>query len=165
MGTTEREDGELARAQSKLAAGDYKGAFKALDNARYTGDQRVLGESARLLREVASRSSDQKIAQKASELAGTVERSMRDAEARAGAAAAARQQAEAVEAAKRYKVLTQKDSFFAGQFDPDKLEAAVNAYAEQGWRVISMVTASVPFGLNQHRDEIIILLTREPGAG
>lgn len=34
---------------------------------------------------------------------------------------------------KEYKVLTQKDKWFSGKFDPAKLEEALNAYAEQGW--------------------------------
>jgi len=63
---------------------------------------------------------------------------------------------------KRYKVLTQKDRFFAGKFDPEKLEAAVNAYADQGWRVIAMATASIPGGIVGNRDEIVVLMTREP---
>ena len=42
----------------------------------------------------------------------------------------------------QYKVLTQKDRFFAGKFDPQKLEQGINAYAEEGWRVVSMPTAN-----------------------
>jgi magnesium-transporting ATPase (P-type) len=45
---------------------------------------------------------------------------------------------------KEYKVLTQKDKWFSGKFDPEKLEQAINAYAEQGWRVISCATADIP---------------------
>lgn len=33
-----------------------------------------------------------------------------------------------------YKVITQKDRYFSGKFSPEKLEAAINSYAEQGWR-------------------------------
>jgi len=36
---------------------------------------------------------------------------------------------------KQYKVLTQKDRFFAGKFDPEKLESAINSYASEGWVV------------------------------
>src|SRR6185436_18156204 len=32
---------------------------------------------------------------------------------------------------KQYKVLTQKDKWFSGKFDPDQLEQALNAYAQQ----------------------------------
>lgn len=60
---------------------------------------------------------------------------------------------------KEYKVLSQKDKFFSGKFDPQLLENAVNAYAEQGWEVVSMATASIPvFG--GPRDEVIVLLQR-----
>jgi hypothetical protein len=58
-----------------------------------------------------------------------------------------------------YKVLTQKDRFFAGKFDPAKLEQAVNSYAEEGWRPISMATASIP-GFGGNRDELVILMER-----
>ena len=61
---------------------------------------------------------------------------------------------------KHYKVLTQKDRFFAGKFDPEKLESAINSYADQGWQVISIATASIPsFGGN--RDELIVVMERE----
>jgi hypothetical protein len=58
-----------------------------------------------------------------------------------------------------YKVLTQKDRFFSGKFSPEKLEAAINGYAQQGWRAISMATAEIPgFG---SREELIVLLERD----
>ena len=60
---------------------------------------------------------------------------------------------------KQYKVLTQKDRFFAGKFDPEKLESAINSYAEQGWEVVSIATASIPsFGGN--REELVVVLER-----
>jgi predicted rRNA methylase YqxC with S4 and FtsJ domains len=60
----------------------------------------------------------------------------------------------------QYKVMTQKDRFFGGKFDPDKLENAINSYAEQGWQVVSVATASIPsFGGN--REELIVVLERE----
>ncbi|MBC7762309.1 MAG: DUF4177 domain-containing protein [Candidatus Saccharibacteria bacterium] len=58
-----------------------------------------------------------------------------------------------------YKVMSQKDRFMSGKFSPEKLEEAINAYAEQGWRVISMATASIP-SLGGAREEIIVLLER-----
>jgi hypothetical protein len=58
-----------------------------------------------------------------------------------------------------YKVMSQKDRFMSGKFSPEKLEEAINAYAEQGWRVISMATASIP-SLGGSREEIIVLLER-----
>ena len=45
---------------------------------------------------------------------------------------------------KEYKVMSQKDKFLSGKFDPDLLEKAINAYAEQGWRVVSMASATIP---------------------
>lgn len=61
---------------------------------------------------------------------------------------------------KEYKVLTQRDKFFGGKFDPVKLETIINSYATEGWTVISMATASV-IALGGERDEIIIILERE----
>lgn len=158
------DDAELVKGRTKLAGGDFKGAFKALDNARYSSDTEVRTEVARLMRELASRTDDGKLANKASKAADTLEYEQRQRAARQAEAGAAQQERAKGDAAKRYKVLTQQDRFFAGSFDPEKLEGALNAYAEQGWRVVSMATASVPFGVNQHRDEIIVLLTREPDA-
>ena len=62
-------------------------------------------------------------------------------------------------AKKQYKVLTQKDKWFSGKFDPERLEQAVNAYADQGWRVRGVATASIP-GFGGARDELIILMER-----
>lgn len=59
----------------------------------------------------------------------------------------------------QYKVLTQKDKWFSGKFDPEKLEQAVNAYAGQGWSVKGITTASIP-GFGGNRDELIVLLER-----
>jgi len=61
---------------------------------------------------------------------------------------------------KEYKVLTQKDRFFAGKFDPEKLENAINSYASEGWRVIAATTASIP-SLGGSREELIVVLERE----
>ena len=59
-----------------------------------------------------------------------------------------------------YKVLTQKDRFFGGKFDPEKLEAAINSYASQGWAITAVATADIP-SLTGSRQEIIIILGRE----
>ncbi|WP_278922723.1 DUF4177 domain-containing protein [Pseudophaeobacter profundi] len=61
---------------------------------------------------------------------------------------------------KEYKILSQKDKFFSGKFDPQLLEQAINAYAEQGWEVVSMTTASMP-SFGGSRDEVIVLFERE----
>lgn len=41
---------------------------------------------------------------------------------------------------KEYKVMTQKDQFFSGKFDPEKLEAAMNSYASEGWEFKGVAT-------------------------
>ncbi|MDR2941374.1 MAG: DUF4177 domain-containing protein [Treponema sp.] len=61
---------------------------------------------------------------------------------------------------KKYKVLTQKDKWFSGKFDPEKLEQAINAYAEQGWKVVSCATADIP-GFGTARQEFITILERD----
>lgn len=58
-----------------------------------------------------------------------------------------------------YKVLTQKDKWFSGKFDPANLEMAINAYAQQGWRVIGCATADIP-GFGTTRQEFITILER-----
>ena len=59
----------------------------------------------------------------------------------------------------QYKVLTQKDRFFAGKFDPIKLEAALNSYAGEGWKVVSSSTAEIP-GFGSKREELVIIMER-----
>lgn len=61
---------------------------------------------------------------------------------------------------KQYKVLSQKDKFLSGKFDPEKLEQALNSYATEGWRVVSMATASFPT-LTGTREELIVVLERD----
>ena len=59
-----------------------------------------------------------------------------------------------------YKVLSQKDKWFSGKFDPAVLEQAMNAYAQQGWRVIGCATAVIP-GFGGPRHEFVTILERE----
>ena len=61
---------------------------------------------------------------------------------------------------KQYKVMTQKDRFFAGKFDPERLEAAINSYASEGWRAIAVTTASIP-SFTGTREELIVVLERD----
>jgi hypothetical protein len=61
---------------------------------------------------------------------------------------------------KEYKVLTQKDKWFSGKFDPEKLEQALNGYAAQGWRVISCASAKIS-GFGGNREEMIVILERD----
>lgn len=58
-----------------------------------------------------------------------------------------------------YKILSQKDKWFTGKFDPDKLEQAINSYAAQGWSVRHAVTATIP-GITSSREEMVIILER-----
>ncbi|HWL11214.1 MAG TPA: DUF4177 domain-containing protein [Planctomicrobium sp.] len=60
----------------------------------------------------------------------------------------------------QYKVLTQKDKWFSGKFDPEALEKALNAYAQQGWKVKGIATASIP-SFGGTRDELVVVLERE----
>jgi hypothetical protein len=61
---------------------------------------------------------------------------------------------------KEYKVLTQKDRFFGGKFDPERLEKAINSYATEGWSVVSVATASIP-SLTGTREEMIVVMEQE----
>jgi hypothetical protein len=65
-----------------------------------------------------------------------------------------------VKTTKEYKVLTQKDKWFSGKFDPAKLEEALNAYAEQGWVVKAATTAAITGLIGGNRDEMIVILER-----
>ena len=60
-----------------------------------------------------------------------------------------------------YKVVTQKDRFFSGKLSPEKLEATTmrTLTPEQGWRVVSMATATIP-GLGS-REELLVLMERD----
>jgi hypothetical protein len=62
---------------------------------------------------------------------------------------------------KEYKVLTQKDKWFSGKFDPERLEQALNAYASQGWRVVSATTAQFPGLFSGNRDEMVVVMERD----
>jgi hypothetical protein len=61
---------------------------------------------------------------------------------------------------KEYKILTQKDKWFSGKFDPEKLEQALNSYAQQGWRVVASATAQIP-SMIKTREEMITILERD----
>ena len=61
---------------------------------------------------------------------------------------------------KEYKILTQKDKWFSGKFDPVVLEQAINSYAKQGWEVKAATTAQIP-AFTGNREECLIILERE----
>ena len=58
---------------------------------------------------------------------------------------------------KEYKVMTQKDRFFSGKFDPEKLEAAMNSYASEGWEFKGVATPI--FGTTNK--EIVMIFERD----
>jgi hypothetical protein len=59
-----------------------------------------------------------------------------------------------------YKVLTPKDKALGGKFDADRLEEALNAYAQEGWRVIATVAGSIHGVTSSTREELVIILER-----
>jgi hypothetical protein len=69
---------------------------------------------------------------------------------------------------KEYRVITQRDDFFKGKFDPEKLQALLNRHADDGWRVVSMAATDVgswwgsflPKGGGAQRQELVVLLER-----
>jgi hypothetical protein len=62
---------------------------------------------------------------------------------------------------KEYHVLTMKDKWFSGKFDPQKLQEALNAYAQQGWHLVSCATADIPAAFGSSRQEFIAVLERD----
>ena len=58
---------------------------------------------------------------------------------------------------KEYKVITQNDRFFSGKFDTEKLEAAMNSYASEGWEFKGVATPV--FGVTSK--EIVIIFERD----
>jgi hypothetical protein len=62
---------------------------------------------------------------------------------------------------KTYKVITMKDKWTTGKFDPAVLESTLNSYAKQGWVVCNSITANVPGLLSGAREELIVILERD----
>ncbi len=61
-----------------------------------------------------------------------------------------------------YKVLSQKDKWFSGKFDPERLEEALNTHAQQGWKVLAITSASREgFLTGSGKDELIVIFERE----
>lgn len=60
---------------------------------------------------------------------------------------------------KQYKVLSPRDKFFAGQFDLELLEKALNHYARQGWVVRGVTNPHVTI-FGAEREQIVILMER-----
>jgi hypothetical protein len=67
---------------------------------------------------------------------------------------------------KVYKVITQRDEYFGGKFDPLKLESLINTLAAEGWRVVGVATADVStfFGTfwsgRGARQEMVVFMER-----
>jgi len=57
-----------------------------------------------------------------------------------------------------YKVLTERDSRFSGAFNAENLERTLNAYAAEGWRVVTGFTAASIW--KSAKTEIMIVLER-----
>lgn len=60
-----------------------------------------------------------------------------------------------------YRVLSQKDRWFLGRVDPDKLADALNELARDGWRVCSAANSPFHGLIRGDRDELLIILERE----
>jgi hypothetical protein len=60
-----------------------------------------------------------------------------------------------------YKVLTERDTRFSGKFDLEVLEATLNSYAAEGWRLAeSFVAANLA---KSAKAEIVMILERSAG--
>ena len=57
---------------------------------------------------------------------------------------------------KQYFVITMKDKWFSGKFDPERLQNALNEYAQQGWRLTTCATAEA-----KGRQEFIAVMERD----
>ena len=61
-----------------------------------------------------------------------------------------------------YKILTERDSRFSGNFDVDQLETALNSYAAEGWRIACGFPASSFW--KSMKTELLIFLERDQTA-
>lgn len=57
-----------------------------------------------------------------------------------------------------YKVITERDSRFSGSFDQDSLEAALNSYAGEGWRLAEGFLAASLW--KSSKAEVVLILER-----
>ena len=62
---------------------------------------------------------------------------------------------------KQYRVLTQRDDFFGGKFDPPTLESALNSLAAEGWALSAVATADISTMFGGDRQEMVMILERE----
>ena len=61
---------------------------------------------------------------------------------------------------KKYKIFPEKgDKWVSGAFDPEILEQRLNAYAVEGWKVVSCTAGQ--FFAGGFRNEIVIILEKD----
>jgi hypothetical protein len=61
---------------------------------------------------------------------------------------------------KKYKVFPQRDDkWITGSFDPEILEQKLNAYAEEGWKVVTCTSGQ--FFVGGFRNEIVVILEKD----
>jgi hypothetical protein len=62
-----------------------------------------------------------------------------------------------------YKVLTERDKRFSGDFDPEALERVLNEFAADGWRLAEGFMAASLW--KSVKAEIVLILERSRGDG
>lgn len=63
---------------------------------------------------------------------------------------------------REYKVISQSDRIFNGQFNAQSLHQVLNSHARKGWRVISCTTAPVLTADGSERYEMMVVLEKGP---
>lgn len=61
---------------------------------------------------------------------------------------------------RKYKVISQNDNLFNGQFSARKLNNILNHHAQQGWRVINCTTAPTYDAQGYERHELLVVLEK-----
>lgn len=61
---------------------------------------------------------------------------------------------------RKYKVISQSDSVFSGQFNARKLNQVLNQHAQQGWRLVNCATATVCDDAGNERQEFMAVLEK-----
>jgi hypothetical protein len=62
-----------------------------------------------------------------------------------------------------YKVLTQQNRRWSGEFSAENMEHTLNAYAAEGWRVVGTIPVASPWSIST--SQVMILLERATPAG
>ena len=58
---------------------------------------------------------------------------------------------------KEYKVVSQRDNWFTGNFEPANIENGLNELAADGWRVITFTSVEATSWTGSREDALIIL--------